>query len=396
MSDMGILAFLALLLEAAGTSKTPQSGPPGPPATAPAHPVPSPAPAAHPAATTPAAPAPSAAPGLPATPAPAPAPAVPPGGSVPMPPWPAAPTPGTLPPFPGPGWIPDTPVTAAISARASYWNPQLWDYSTKKIRKPFVQEVFGGQWLTFRAAWHPGDKGPQTFMATEAWRLATAPQAAPSVPTTATTNVQAAASAMNAALSAHGYKQADQGLYKAFQGAAGLTADGYPGQHTMTALANTLHAMGQTIAPVKVYPWATKPGLTGYDGKNAPTLAEWQGAAAPVPSPAPSPATAPSSAPPAAPSSGPPPLVGPEPAPGAWQNNKGYITAYQAALTFLSHAQGQPAWDPQGVDGGYGPHTASAVKAFQTAHNLKADGEVGNDTSAAIDAALNAYIQAAA
>src|SRR5208282_3752380 len=77
-----------------------------------------------------------------------------------------------LPPFPGPGWTPDTPVASAITNRATYWNPQLWNFGSKVIVKPYVQEQFGGRWLTFVAAWHPGDKGPQTFMATECWRLA--------------------------------------------------------------------------------------------------------------------------------------------------------------------------------------------------------------------------------
>jgi len=82
---------------------------------------------------------------------------------------------------------------------------------------------------------------------------------------------QAAATAMNNALLAHGYKYADQGLYKAFQTLAGLAADGYPGTQTMTELKDVLFAMGVEIAPVPVYPWA--PGA--YDGVNAPTAAQW-------------------------------------------------------------------------------------------------------------------------
>src|SRR5208337_2234419 len=104
------------------------------------------------------------------------APTAAPGGTPSMAPWTGttaqAPVPANLPPFPGPGWTPDTPVSSAIANRATYWNPQLWNFGSKVIVKPFVQEQFGGRWLTFVAAWHPGDKGPQTFMATECWRLA--------------------------------------------------------------------------------------------------------------------------------------------------------------------------------------------------------------------------------
>jgi hypothetical protein len=92
-------------------------------------------------------------------------------------------------------------------------------------------------------------------------------------------DVNATATAMNDALLAHGYKQADMGLYKSFQSAAGLTADGFPGSNTMQALFDTLAAAGQLPAPVKIYPWLS----TGqYDGVNAPTLGEWQPAATPT------------------------------------------------------------------------------------------------------------------
>jgi len=82
---------------------------------------------------------------------------------------------------------------------------------------------------------------------------------------------QAAATAMNNALLAHGYKYADMGLYKAFQQLAGVQVDGYPGTTTMTELKDVLFAMGVEIAPVPVYVWA--PGA--YDGVNAPTAAQW-------------------------------------------------------------------------------------------------------------------------
>jgi murein L,D-transpeptidase YcbB/YkuD len=175
--------------------------------------------------------------------------------------------------------VPDTPVTPAVQARALYWNPLLWNYATRTIRKPYVQEQMNGQWVTFSAAWHPGDHGPQTYMATEAWRLASSPPVAPPAPAQPAGPVlsplQQAAANMNAALAASGYRKSDQPTYKAFQHAAGMTADGYPGPHTMSALATTLQSAGMTIAPVHVYPWHAAAGNSGYDGVNAPTLAEW-------------------------------------------------------------------------------------------------------------------------
>lgn len=93
-----------------------------------------------------------------------------------MPPWPSPVQPAGLPPFPGPGWVYDNDANgtppAATQARAQYWSPILWNYATKTIVKPFVTEQTGGRWLTFAAAWHPGSKGPQTYMAVEAYRLA--------------------------------------------------------------------------------------------------------------------------------------------------------------------------------------------------------------------------------
>lgn len=114
---------------------------------------------------------------------PAPAPSVRPSpGRAPVPPprrvvppikpWPTPVKPATLPPFPGPGWQ-ACQVTPAISARAKYWNPLLWNFATKTIVKPFAQEQVGGQWMTFAAAWHnnPSTGAPHAMMATEAWCL---------------------------------------------------------------------------------------------------------------------------------------------------------------------------------------------------------------------------------
>ena len=86
----------------------------------------------------------------------------------------------------------------------------------------------------------------------------------------------ATATAMNSALAAHGYKQADQGLYMAFQRAMGITADGYPGTGTMGKLAVVLSSQGIPMAQVPIYPWHAG----AWDGKNAPTAASWSGTSA--------------------------------------------------------------------------------------------------------------------
>jgi hypothetical protein len=367
---------------------------------------------------------------LPPAPTPPPSPAIPvpvapsvgPGVLPPMPPWnegAGPPCPDTLPPFPGPGWVPDDPVSQPIAARASYWNPILWDYPTKSVSHPGVCEQFGGRWLHFVAAWHPGDVGPQTYMATECWRLASAmpmpppvapgvdpssflqpggsvlePPAAPpdvpvppppAAPVVVQTPLQAAAVAMASALNAHGYKLSDQPLYKAFQRAAGSSADGYPGLGTMGRLRTALASLHLPMPAVKLYPWKSLPGQSGYNGVNAPTWLEWSGTAPAVPAWYPAPAPSPY-APASAPGAGAPPRVQPYPGPGAYKSNAAYIKRYQAALTYL--AQRDPAYDPGGVDGKFGPNTAAAVKRFQFDHNLAPiDGFAGAATAAALDLA---------
>ena len=328
------------------------------------------------------------------------APPTPPGTLPPTPSWtgPITPCPSNLAPFPG-GWVPDVPVSTAVQARAEYWNPILWDYAQKTIAHPTVCEQFGGRWLMFVAAWHAGDQGPQTFMATEAWRLASEvplpvpvvpavvpppmPAVVPPSPIVVQTPLQHAAVAMASALNAHGYKQADQPIYRAFQKAAGTSQDGFPGTGTMGLLRNALASIAPPVPMpnVPIYPWHSKPGTSGYDGVNAPTWLQWTGQALPTPGPAP----APTPIAPVAPL-GPPGPVNPYPGPGAWQSNSQYIARYQNALTWLSSAN--PSFNPQGVDGKYGPHTAAAVKAFQAAHGLTQDGEAGQATANALDAAL--------
>ena len=350
-----------------------------------------------------------------AAPAPTPAvtppvpigPVTPPGTLPPMPPWPS-PAPANLPSFPGAGWVPDTPVTPAIAARASYWNPLLWDYPSKTMRKPFVQEQFGGQWLTFAAAWHPGSAGPQTYMATEAWRLASAPSVTPPAPAPAPAPVVPPSapmarpapvspypgtgaysgnapyitryqSALTFLAQSMGHSEWDpqgidgkfgphtQAAVKAFQGAHGLTTDGEAGAQTAAALDAAMGYGGAAPAPA--------PAPVPYGATVTPLVAPVTTSTAALAKPAP---------------------VSPYPGTGAWQGNAAYITRYQNALTYLAKVLNQPSWDTQGVDGKYGPHTQAAVKAFQGAHGLTTDGQAGATTAAALDAAVTQVASQAA
>ena len=147
----------------------------------------------------------------------------------------------------------------------------------------------GGGTLT--AMWTDADGNLQTTILSLTSSVQEAPPATvQDAPQTTVTPVSygsksAAAVAMNNALIAHGYKRADQGIYKGFQALAGTTVDGFPGTHTMTDLRATLAAMSPPVAPanVKTYPWLSS---GRYDGVNAPTWAEWTGATTPPATPA--------------------------------------------------------------------------------------------------------------
>lgn len=191
---LALFGFLELLSSdgkkkgAPSTTQPPGRGRPHPPrptshapTTSPSTPTP-PAPHTAPAPTAPfqqtsVEPSPMPVPGYTPPPTPAvPAPeAAPPTPTAPATPWPS-PAPASLPSFPGTGWV-ASQTTPDVVERAQYWNKQLWDFRSKTIRKPFVQELFGGRWITFKAAWHPGDKGAHTFMSTEAYVLRGSPTA---------------------------------------------------------------------------------------------------------------------------------------------------------------------------------------------------------------------------
>ena len=54
----------------------------------------------------------------------------------------------------------------------------------------------------------------------------------------------------------------------------------------------------------------------------------------------------------------------------------------------LQHALAHLGYSPGTIDGQYGPSTTQAVKSFQTAHGLTADGVAGPKTIAALKNAL--------
>ena len=221
--------------------------------------------------------------------------------------------------------------------------------------------------------------------------------------------VQNAAFTMNAALGTRGYKKSDMGLYRAFQSAAGLGADGYPGTGTMNALASALTSIpgGIGLAPVKVYPWSSK---GGYDGINAPTNAEWSGSASahgefgaegttvPADPPTvlnthpasvgvpdhPSSLTSPIAT--VAPQAG---VIGEAPGQGAQLVHT--VNDVVRALNSLGYAN--PPIPTEDMADNYDPievgiATQAAILAFQNARGLKVDGIAGPQTKTALQSAL--------
>lgn len=176
--------------------------------------------------------------------------------------------------------------------------------------------------------------------------------------------LQKAATAMNLLLNAHGYKQADQPVYKAFQQSAGIGPDGFPGRGTMGKLQTVLGGMGVPLAPVKVYPWSSS---GAYDGVNAPTQAEWSGQSTWTNQ------TAENTAPPA------PGIANLQPSPSLPSAPPG-ASRVQVAAVAMNNAL---------LTAGYRKRDQSTYKAFQSAAGLGADGFPGPGTMGKLTAALN-------
>jgi peptidoglycan hydrolase-like protein with peptidoglycan-binding domain len=99
-----------------------------------------------------------------------------------------------------------------------------------------------------------------------------------------TTALQQAAVAVNDDMNSEGYSVNGVPLYKAFQTAAGLTADGYPGTNTYNALISALASINPPVAPSSnLNPAYTFSAAGGYNGTTAPTEQQWFG---PGPAPA--------------------------------------------------------------------------------------------------------------
>jgi hypothetical protein len=222
---------------------------------------------------------------------------------------PVAPVPGPSPAVIAPSGVPVAPAPSGynwkLATDADVARDGVQSRYAALLSSPVgteVQEMHNGRLWKFRVISNKTDPSLTTFAKdVKGWIAALipgviAPPPTPSVvpapaqppivppaavvsPAATLTSVQQAATTMNSALIAHGYKRADMPIYSTFQHAAGLTADGFPGPKTMGALQNVLAGLGVPMAPVKVYPWKTMPGTSGYDGVNAPTLAEWQGGA---------------------------------------------------------------------------------------------------------------------
>jgi peptidoglycan hydrolase-like protein with peptidoglycan-binding domain len=308
------------------------------------------------------------------------------GPAVPAGPFPSA-KPDDLPPWPG-GWCPDLPPPPEVVSRAWALLPTLWakGEGTRTI------EMTGGRWITYVAATVDGQKSVAAYRAVDCEPAAPAvppvgPAPSPAAPTT-DPGLVGSAITMNEALKLRGYKKADMVLYQDFQKRAGLRVDGYPGAVTMLKLESVLKPAGQTIAPVKVYPW--KAG-GAYDGVNAPTATEWEGGQVPASSPiAPPPAPPPApGAPPAQPAvytpPGPPPMV-PAVTPTA-------LTATWSVNTNkdVQHALNAIGYGPLAEDGIIGPQSKAATTAYQREHPpLAQDGIPGPQTKSALTSSIRA------
>jgi hypothetical protein len=90
------------------------------------------------------------------------------------------------------------------------------------------------------------------------------------------TELKRTAHTMNAAIAQNGYSAADVPIYQAFQTAAGLKADGWPGQGTYNALVAALKTIPETPSS-NLNPNYTFMNPPGWNGVSAPTTTQWWG-----------------------------------------------------------------------------------------------------------------------
>jgi len=298
-------------------------------------------------------------------------------------------SPPALPAWPK-GWCPDVPVPPEVRARGWALLPELWakGEGTRKV------EMVGGRWITFVAAIANGQKAVGAFRSVNCEAVYPEGLATEQAADSAAKALLDSAITMNEALKLRGYKKADMRLYQDFQRRAGLGADGYPGTVTMLKFESVLKGGGQTMAPVRVYPWKAS---GKYDGVNAPTSAEWEGAGVPASSPI---AQAPGKAPPAAaPPRVSPPPISPTPyrAPAPAVYTAPPATPYapvtmtntqvQHALNVLGYKGADGA--PLKEDGIIGTQSKFAIAAFQRGHPpLAVDSIAGPQTKSMLGAAL--------
>jgi peptidoglycan hydrolase-like protein with peptidoglycan-binding domain len=315
------------------------------------------------------------------------------GPSVPAGPFPST-KPADLPPWPA-GWCPDLPPPPEVIARAWELVPTLW----AKGENTRTLEMTGGRWITYIATTVNGQKAVAAYRTTDCEPVSPAVPTMPMPPgavqqqaTQAASDLLLAGSAigMNEALRLRGYKKSDMVHYQDFQQKAGLKADGYPGAVTMLKLETVLTQSGQTLAPVKIYPW--KAG-GAYDGINAPTQAEWEGGQVPATSPiAPPPPPAPFPGAPLPPPpmpavfTGPPPIV-PVVTPTLLNN----ATWTVKTNLDVQHALNAIGYGTLVEDGIIGPLTKLAVFAYQSEHPpLAKDSIPGPQTKTALTNSLHA------
>lgn len=280
-------------------------------------------------------------------PAPAPAPPPIPTSHIPIShpakttvPWPQV-TPATLPTFPGPGWVPASPPSAAIVARANQLLHPLWAKGEGTHRV----ERTGGEWIAYQARHMGSKKGVVAYR-----RGSVRSHARPSPPRTRMRHhadavpvshhrpAPAPAPAPRRRRSSHPLlrRGAKGASVRLAQEHLGVKVDGDFGPNTERAVRAFQAAHGLQV-----------------DGVIGPNT--WR---ALLSSPAPEPAPAPA----------------PEPArvttrlPTLRRGAKGHDVAVAQRRLGIK------------ADGDFGPNTERAVRAWQASHGLQVDGVIGTHT----------------